>query len=112
MSESKHTPLPWECDSVALRNDGETSYIIYSANDEFFGALEGQRVIFDTLNADSVFTPEDCAANIAFALRACNSHYELLEACWAVVGTWATGDWAAASRKCAEAISNVEKKGE
>ena len=59
----KHTPLPWRVETKAITHPdiGDVA-VVYMIN-----------------NADeSVYEQE---ANAKFIVRACNSHYELLEAC-------------------------------
>jgi hypothetical protein len=76
----KHTELPWE---VAHYEDG---------------ILEGVNFIRSTANPHPICTiinggelPEVVAANAAFIVRACNSHYELLEACKAMLDQLSLG---------------------
>lgn len=68
MSEAKHTPLPWKVENGA----GRGAWIM--------GADEGWSALVCGNN------DETAIANKAFILRACNSHYELLEACRLLIG--------------------------
>jgi hypothetical protein len=68
MSNPAHTPLPWKA------SDSGTG--IWSAGEPL-----GKNKIIAICSCDAVSRPKDeNTANAAFILRACNSHYELLEA--------------------------------
>lgn len=68
MSNPAHTPLPWKA------SDSGTG--IWSAGEPL-----GKNKIIAICSSDAVSRPKDeNTANAAFILRACNSHYELLEA--------------------------------
>lgn len=76
--EIKHTPLPWKMDgdgfdSVAARDFGTDGYCIFSVDDD--GCYKDG--ICDLLN---IVDDAESQANAEFIIRACNSHYELLEA--------------------------------
>lgn len=64
MSESKHTPTPWRISGTSShRVTGKHGVLANCGNDSTHSAVEDQ-----------------CAANAAFIVRACNAHEELLEA--------------------------------
>ncbi|MGA2607196.1 MAG: hypothetical protein ABSH01_07030 [Terriglobia bacterium] len=68
MSSTPHTPLPWKA------SDSGTG--IWSAGEPL-----GKNKIIAICSCDAVSRPKDeNTANAAFILRACNSHYELMEA--------------------------------
>ena len=68
MSNPAHTPLPWK------PSDSGTG--IWSSGESI-----GKNKIIAICSCDAVSRPKDeNTANAAFILRACNSHYQLLEA--------------------------------
>ena len=67
MSNPAHTPLPWK------PSDSGTS--IWSAGEPL-----GKNKIIGICSCDAVSRPKDeNTANTAFIIRACNSHYELVD---------------------------------
>lgn len=71
-TEIKHTPLPWKGSHITKDVHCRDLKIIYSASYEDGENSEPARVYGDTT--------KQLEANAEFILRACNSHYELLEA--------------------------------
>lgn len=76
MSEAKHSPLPWH---VMVGTFGkikdQRSATIYATGEEltYVARCDGSQLSF-TGKIDSI-------ADAEFIVRACNSHYDLLEAC-------------------------------
>jgi len=71
VSEQKHTALPWVLEDVQDKNEGLIYWRI-SNKEKSIGAVEFYRL-----------SPEhktEAIANAKFAVRACNSHYDLLVA--------------------------------
>lgn len=60
MANIKHTPLPWR-----VRDDGK-SWAIIGAEPSWIGDIDKRN--------------HNAATNAEFIIRACNSHYELMEA--------------------------------
>lgn len=71
MSEVKHTPLPWETPTDV--GPYKSSTIIRGAN--------GQTLIIIDPGRIRDLPYEEMVANSEFIVRACNVHYEMLEAC-------------------------------
>ena len=69
MSEKRHTPLPWGID-LEINESGRSDAV------GLVGGADGWTVADGWLN---VATEEEGHANAEFIVRACNSHYELLE---------------------------------
>ncbi len=67
---NNHTPLPWHSD------DKDEQFVIVRTNDKIIYVIE-----------ESQPTPED-RANASFIVKACNSHYELLEYLKLCLGTF------------------------
>jgi hypothetical protein len=86
-----HTPVPW---SIHLLNNGMP--VITSKEHDI-------AVIRDNGNGATRMS-----ANADFILRACNHHYQLLEAAQTVIENWEHGDLAAAVRLLAAAVGNAE----
>ncbi len=79
-SPPAHTPLPWK------PSDSGTG--IWSAGEPL-----GKNKIICICSCDAVSRPKDeNKANAAFITRACNSHYELLEALEAVLEDTQNGE--------------------
>lgn len=75
-----HTELPWEAGSQATLSDPRMVY----CND-----ATGQRVA-DCTGEYLFHTDEVMRANAAFIVRACNAHYQMLEALKNVLGSLET----------------------
>ncbi len=75
--EVKHTPLPWKV--KYYHTYGEEVMIDVSTS--------GGRIATVTLWAAACGVKDIAGANADLIVRACNSHYELLEACQAVLAT-------------------------
>lgn len=71
MSEEKHTKLPWSvCTNPTGQSQPASPYIIDGS-----GLPDGGDII-----AIAMGNSETVKENVRFIVRACNSHYELLEA--------------------------------
>lgn len=85
MKKTKHTPLPWGIhhgdDYSAILNTPESSTSEFIAN--IYSDDIGYTYEDDVVNRQ---------ANADFILKACNSHYELIEALNAIVRTQADSD--------------------
>ena len=90
MSESKHAPLPYWVEDVACIASGrEDDHITVAA------------IVWHT-------TAMQTEATRQFIVRACNSHYQLLEACKAVLAGWnMIGSRVGDTRTLSQAISKV-----
>lgn len=85
---SGHTPLPWKSDKAFCNETGKETRAIYHYPNEAWcvevvESQNGEECIFGNYTGSE----GEADANLEFIVRACNSHYELLEACKkAVVG--------------------------
>ncbi len=86
-----HSPLPWTCSSKGI------SHRICDANAE--------RYVLET--CEQCCDPVDYK-NIEFIVKACNSHYELLEACKAIAFASTQGSKMNAVSLAMKAISKAE----
>jgi hypothetical protein len=98
MSEANHTPLPWTLRVEELDDDVRSVFIpeIYRSfhDPDFAEASEYQR---DLANAD-------------FIVRACNAHYDLLEALKCLLNATMFKDHPAESQMAIDAIAKAEGK--
>lgn len=81
-SQRPHSPLPWHADSLAqyvFATECGSDFPVLQIRG--WGHLTGAGGL--GLSDDEAFAVQE--ANAAFIVRACNSHYELLEALKAVV---------------------------
>ena len=75
--KNKHTPLPWKVEPIYNNKTGEIQYYIKDINQDTIADLYFTR----SIDGETKFFPHpNSEANAAFIVRACNSHYELLEA--------------------------------
>ncbi len=94
MSESKHTPLPWNACGGSKCQCG-----MIWGNDNH---------IVTVTKVD----PAEAEANTAFIVRACNSHYDLLEACQAAVAERTSPFWIPRVTECLQAAIAKATKGD
>ena len=73
---SEHTPLPWEVVPVARPRR------VRLPVSHYIEAIDGDKgVILAALIQDQFPETKMAEANAEFIVRACNAHYDLLEAC-------------------------------
>lgn len=77
MSERKHTDLPWAVRPNPMRSDG---WFIDNANPTPMGVRNLDGVEYMQHDGITIVQVTN-QANADFIVRACNSHYDLLEAC-------------------------------
>jgi hypothetical protein len=91
MTKEKHTPLPWDVDTQKIQM-GYGSGLGKIGKVTTYAVVDGSgAVICETSNSDLTTVEEETdeddvnawdaqgEANTAFIVKACNSHYELLE---------------------------------
>lgn len=94
MSEDKkHTPLPWEVNIIRNEGDFGMGEDISSGFDSYSISIANGKIIADTTNSDLIIVEDESddetrftwdtvgKANAEFIVRACNTHYKLLDAC-------------------------------
>jgi len=88
---TKHTPLPWKMDSSSIPNEVSIISQWSKENDvkdsATFGDYRGSIICSMNFN-DGVPTKKQAEANAQFIVTACNSYYELLEACKTFMREW------------------------
>lgn len=81
MSEMKHTPLPWEvCNGIDIYPVGDIAARHYVADCDPDGACLADMALDVGEHPHTDSTYEMKKANAEFIVRACNSHYDLLDA--------------------------------
>lgn len=76
-----HTPLPWYVTRTRADGNFERFLVNQKAPEPVLVAICDT---VETLERDFI-TPEMAEANASFIVRACNSHYALVEACKAIL---------------------------
>jgi len=101
---TKHTVLPWQ---IFKRDDP------LDDSDPNLDIIAPSIASIATLHKGGWLGSDEHIANAEFIVQACNSHYELLEACKKLVTavqSWHTGEWFDALVTGKQAIAKVEPK--
>ena len=86
MADTQHTPLPWTIDHERIGPPGEPVALLCDVNPSVRSEIQrahgydtGGVIDWPRMAGDTVDDTEN-EANADFILRACNSHYDLLDA--------------------------------
>ena len=99
MSEAKHTPTPWKSDCFLIVAPGKT---------DSMSSVYGGRSVAHT--GQGFGEGKESEANAKFIVRACNSHYELVEALESMLSRFGHLGTDPGKRDAIETAENALKK--